>query len=492
MGHALPTSAQVGHDREQNPSTSAPLGVWAACRSTADKQPAITPGPSLVFADRGLLMQGELLEPSIRVTRDRYAWLSLLILLASLPLQWQTVRATTIGYVRPFTLAAIVLLVVAAKWVGSAAALRYRRSATTAIVATGSLLLLTTSFSLFRGAGMGRGAQQLLYATTGLTAGALVFLATTRKTQLPRWLVWAGPASVAMFLLAFANSARSAGVNLAATVTNAIATGDPSRINFALFRAVFASEPNGAARANLRHEIMAALVVVTLYSIWANAILRPRRWIRSTNLVSGAVAALIVLLSLSRSSLLGLVLAALPWLSRPLLRGSARSNEAIAVAVALSAVVVGLFTPVATVLGKAVADTASYEARSAQIPVVLERIARSPIVGSMQADTELSPHNLPLQAFADAGVLAFLASIALLATIFGSALSLFRIYMRTGNAVAGVGVSAAAMPLVRAFTAGSGTFHVVEWLSVGLLLGLRCALGGRAARSRGRAASGVR
>lgn len=423
---------------------------------------------------------------------DRIVGLAALAFFATLPLAWVTVASAGGGFIKPFHLAAFGLVVAClARWrPHRLIAPIWRRH----VAVYGSYAVVLVA-ALSGGLVMGEPflprlllARQAYYAGVSLVIAGFVVLAVGRRAQ--HWLAWAGVVTTAAVIGAFGVALARQGVNPFSIIAEAVIQANPDIITYRLLRSTFRSGDDLAdVASNLRHKVFVGLLVAVFLGLAGQrCIAHARTGTRAVLGIAGVVGAAAVTLSLSRSTILCLVLTLGLYPLRILVRNRARPLQAVALLFLLLLGAALVVSPVGELLYTRFAATGSYESRLvAAGPSFFEDFAQAALIGTEAVQVEKSPHNFILHSWLAGGVVAATAACVLLAAIAQVWTKEAHRYL-TGRAgwvvpvgqlwVLGLGI----IPLVRSFTAGN-QFHLVEWTSVGLFLGVTFANERRAAAS---------
>lgn len=414
-------------------------------------------GTSPVSTRQSLGPRASVLEPVPTVRATRCA-VGLVIFVATLPLQWQAGGATPFGVLRYHHLGALAMIVVA--WPPGEAyrhVLRRLHPLPTAFV-TLTIVGLATAVT-WQGRPVNY-TQTALYAVIGLVAAAALLTAfQTERSR--RILTWTAPSTVVVFIVFYYVSARQAGVDPVAELVRGVQTADAVRMQVRLFTAVFRGADE-AARGNMRHEVMAALVVAGAISMGAAAVCR--RPSRLANLALLVIVA-ICLVSLSRSILLALGLTLLPVVVRIV------SNSDLTPARFYALFVAALTLPLAvgvaaTLLLARLEDTRSYDARLIAFDLTPRELLDRALFGGSQLPE--STHTLIFDALFEGSWIAFVAATVMVVVMIRLATTAGSRYLETGSALPLAIVMALAVIIVRAFTAGGGQIAGPGWLALAL------------------------
>jgi O-antigen ligase len=409
-------------------------------------------------------------------------------MLALLPLRWFKVVATPAGTVffhelGFFVLAAIAFATVRGRVFARAIDLTL---GFTAAMAAG--FAVWTAACLYGGVTLSSTVKEVAYLGCFVAVVGLVVLFAESADPAPlRILRWVGVATTIVLIAALGVSLRQNGVNPVTVLTSAVASGDPTQIESQLFRPAFAGFGFSTTDtvSQLRHEVFAGLLVALLVGSWALARCPFERvWQRSVYYVVTGVAALMIVLSLSRS----IQLAAVAWPLfagyRLVLRGRLSRRALMAIGVLVVGLIVLAVTGVLAVIGSRLSSSSSYNARGAKLGDALETIGQHPWAGG-QYDDLISSHNFVLDAWLRGGVvMAALMAVALLivvARLYGA------LRLLGGAPTELVAASAAfVLPLVRMFTIGAGLMTPPEWVALAFGFAATAVYARERARSRPR------
>lgn len=403
--------------------------------------------------------------------RRRAIWYAMLLLIGLLPLQWQVLARTPLGELRPFHLASLLFVGLFLRdGIGRGHGQTSSTLGPQAVVGFLIYSVLIIALPVGHGDGAAVGIQQLWYAIVGYCVFRLCYNAAPSLSRDAGHLIYAAPVALLIFSLFFYRSSAQAGVNIAATLRDAIIGADPGKIRFALFRATFASGGDEAAKDNLRHEIAAALLVAAYVSAWMQHLLRIRGAARAVVWVSIGLILGFTITSLSRSVIGAVALTAAVPVIALIVRGRVTRSQARVAVVAVSILVTIMVTPLRDVFfERFLSETGSYEDRAARLDSgTVDILSRFPVGGPLAT----SSHNMILDAWLRAGVLAAFTCAVFLGDILRSWLSNLRRYIEQPSWLRLLAIAAVTLPLVRSVTAGSGTLHLSQWIALGLGLGI--------------------
>lgn len=402
----------------------------------------------------------------------RYA---LLLLFALLPLQWFIVTLPVLGRLPLHLVAMLVFTGGVLAWLRPRAFRDVYRLSAPLVWAHAALVTVWAGAAFYHGQSTRDAAEQgiLLVAFLAVAAGVHHVLAR-RPDRLLDTLRWSAAVAVGSLILALAVSTLINGVNAGGVIQSSVASGDPEVLTRGLFQPAFEGFglTGEQAKSNLRHEIFGAILVSALVSAVAGALRPPTsstaQWLLR---LSTALAVLLVVTSLSRAVLL----AACAWpvlaLWRVLRSGTFTVRQA-ALTVGLAATALGLAAVgvLSVVWARFTQDTSSYEARQGLFQQSVEFLSEHPFTGGFET-AGASSHNLVIDTWLRAGILAAAAAVIVIAwmasLLIRTAVDLHREPRWMVPAVALL-----ALPLVRAFTVGGGALPPVQWVCLGLAVGL--------------------
>lgn len=306
-------------------------------------------------------------------------------------------------------------------------------------------------------------------------------------------LFWAAPVSLVVTVAVLAGPAIDAGVSPLASLIEAVNAGDPRPITYDVFRVTFDeidARHGGLVNvsASFRHQMMRINVVALALTLIGAGAAFPRHR-RSLRVVAALVVALVVV-SLSRSTLLALGITGFVMAARPLVTGRFGASAAMRLAGVLVVAVVMVPT-VSSLLGNTVTDETgrSYETRSAAISDAWSEAGSVLPFGvdvSHRSEPLTSPHLLVFDWFLGGGPLGLVAGVALTLVV---ALNLWWAIARLMRAQGGEYLWAVAavlcfsLVLVRCLTASGGLLSPSTWIALGIGTALRT--GGLAALASG-------
>jgi hypothetical protein len=421
--------------------------------------------------------------------RARLAALGLLLALSLLPVQWVFVHSFGLHYlgVVPGTILAVGCVPVAIRrWYWGSV-----RSFAVSVAFFCSILALFGWYWEASGVGPLRVLGQVSVA---LLLFRLLAAATADPGQYLREITilrLAAPLALFAYWLTFLRSMSRAGISLM-TYVNGIGSGDPTMIEYEVFRSAFnqgsavtRADP-GFLSANLRHEIMAALILAAMVTLWSLVVCRASGAVRRLCMVSSGLIVVTVMLSLSRAIVLGLVLSSVVlFVSRAAMRGALPRRLWLFAGATLMGVYFVAFTPYADLIHERfLTQTSSYAVRSTSTREVVDQVASSPtafLLGGEQRIGRASSHNMVLDAWSVAGVVGGVAAIAVLLVLVRRWLVVARRFVvsRRTDRLLFLTLVAGALPLVRVFTAGGGLLHLVQWMLVAFFLAVSAGLAKR-------------
>jgi hypothetical protein len=336
------------------------------------------------------------------------------------------------------------------------------------------LTMLLVASGLLHAATWADPAQQYLYVLIGLVV-ACAFLTARESPGGQALLAWCGPVALLSFLVVFARSLGAAGISPLVALESATSA-DPTAALLRFFRVVIRTA-NEEAAVQTRHEMFASLLVASYASLAAN----PRGLARRVVALTVVASAALVLVSLSRAVMLAAAIAPALMLVRYLTRGYLPVGGVLGgLAVLLASP--WIIPPVWRIIeSRVVDDTLSYEARlgvfgELSAGDVFRRLA----VGG--GDFGVSTHTMVLDAFLLGGVVAGGTALAIVFMFASLGARAAALYLRTGGIAELAAVGCIALVLVRAFTAGGGLLHLVEWAGLGVAVAVLLAAQPKAER----------
>lgn len=413
---------------------------------------------------------------------------ALIVFLAVLPLEWMTVASVGgeagAGFIKPFHLAAIAFTVVLfARWRPRAVIgpVWHRHLAIYAAYVVVLAVAVASSFA-YTDPFLSRTLviRQLYYAGTSLFIAGFLVLVIGQRAQ--RWLAASGVVATGALMIAFVYALALQGANPITILGNAIAQADPDIITYQLLRSTFRTDADLAdVAANLRHKVFIGLLVAVLLGLACSAIIERRhRLLRGALAVGSVLGFALVLLSLSRSTILCMSIPFMLYPLRILVRNRARPAQAVTLIVAVATGLAVLISPIGQLLLVRFTATGSYTSRlTAAGPSFLEDFLGAALLGTAKSSVEKSPHNFILNAWLAGGIVAGTAATVMLLALAWIWLREARRYLTDGPGwvvpvepvwVLGIGV----IPIVRSFTSGN-QFHMVEFTAIALFVGLTLA-----------------
>lgn len=429
--------------------------------------------------------------PATRRAGVRGPAAALLAFLVVLPLEWTAVVGAAGGFIKPFHLAAAVLVVVCvARWRPARLVGPVWHRHVGVFGAYAVVLAIAGAATVARAdpvVPLDLVLRQMAYAAATIVMTGCVALVAGTAAQ--RWLAFSGVTATAVLLVGFAVALAKQSINPLTLLTDALARADPDVISYQLLRTVFRTDADlTEVAANLRHKVFVGLLVAVYLGLACSAMInRRQRLLRAVLAAGAALGFLLVLVSLSRSTILCMAVPPVLFLLRLLLRNRARPGQVAGVVVAIAAALAAAVSPLGDLLTARFADTASYTARlTAAGPSFVDQLAHSALLGTDGASVGTTPHNAILNAWLAGGVLAAVAATVMLVAFLVVWLRELRRYLTDGPGwVLQVGqlwvLAIGATFLVRSFSSGN-QFHMVDLTAMGLFLGLTFA-NERAARA---------
>jgi O-antigen ligase len=189
---------------------------------------------------------------------------------------------------------------------------------------------------------------------------------------------------------------------------------------------------------------------------------------------SMVAAALLLLISLSRSILVAAAIWPLLSLIRALLTGRVSPRQQIAVVVGAAGAGVLALTGFLSLLWiRFTEETDSYDTREDLIGLALERIQENFWTGGIDV-TRTSSHNFALDMWQRGGIFTGLPAVFIFLFISLLWLQLL-LRVRTISDELFPLVAAMALPCVRLVTQGGGSLQIVEWVTLAFVLGILAA-----------------
>lgn len=280
-----------------------------------------------------------------------------------------------------------------------------------------------------------------------------------------------------------ARALSSSGQNPWWVLTQALQSGNTNDFIFGLFRNAFSAGLKGTSledvevRSNLRHGIISALLCSALISQLFLAQAKRVPAIIKHIAIGGTISVLLfTLVSLSRSMMLilaiyALVLTGLWFVQKKYIYviGS------ISVITFISVFVFSYSRLGTTLENRVFSETSAYQGRLLGIQLAMEEINRHPLFPDASGAKLPSPHNFLFDAWLGGGLIAAVAALVSMVTI---AVLWARLAAWSASGehwarwqmcapILGAGI----IPMVRFVTAGSGTLHLGEWISLALFVG---------------------
>ncbi|CAN5813696.1 hypothetical protein BH20ACT6_BH20ACT6_07260 [soil metagenome] len=404
-------------------------------------------------------------------------WL-VVLMFALLPLQWFVVAGTPLGQARLHQVAMLGLAMVIAVRLPLRNYVPVLRTGRVFIIANLYLVGVILAVATYRGDGVGSGARQLLYLLVFVALGGYFYRAAASRDQrvLGSLRLVAAVTGISV-LLGFTIAMLVNGVNPAGVFARSIAAADPEIFQKEVFKSSFAGfgYDEESARGNLRHEIFGSVLLSMLVSTWAMRVgSAPTRGVLLGYRATMMLGVALLTLSLSRSILIAAAVWPLLAVWRSLRRGelSPRQVGVLFGSLALAGVV--LASGLGTVLvNRFFTDTTGYAARAENYWGAFAAIPDHWVVGGFATAGE-SSHNFVIDTLLRDGIFAAIPAAVIVVTmliVFGwMSLRLPRLPAALVPVVA-----ALALPLVRASTSGGGLIPPVEWVALGLVVGVLAA-----------------
>lgn len=418
--------------------------------------------------------------PAIASGAARGPAVALVAFVAVLPLEWTTVGGVAGGFIKPFHIAAIVFVgFCLARWrpgrvVGPVWHRHYKIFAAYFVV-----LAVTLAASVARPDPVlprDLVLRQLMYAATAVFVAGCLVLILNRPAQ--RALAATGAIATVVLLAVFGVALVQQHINPFTLLSNAFTQANPDIISYQLLRAVFRTDLDlPEVSANLRHKVFIGLLIAIFVGLACAAILeRQHRLLRATVTVSSVIGFSLVLLSLSRSTILCMGAPLLLYLLRLLVTARARPAQAFGLVVALAATLAAVASPLGTLLTARFSDTASYTARlTAAGPSFLDQFGPAALLGTTSSAVGTTPHNSILNAWLAGGVLAAIPAAVMMVAFVLIWLREAHRYVTNGPGwklwveplwILAVGATF----IVRSFTSGN-QFHMVDLTAMAVFLG---------------------
>ena len=394
---------------------------------------------------------------------------ALLLLLMVLPLQWFLVGGLRLHILAMLLFLVASLVATPPRYVGTVVGVTW------AFVAANAALSLTwISANRYHGLGMREPVQQLAYLAVFLSVAAVVHRALlSSRTAWVDTMRWLALVVSLILVAAMAISMSINNIDPAQVFATSVASADPELLQKQLFKAAFVGFgfDEEAANGNFRHEVFAALLLAMSVSS-ACAGLRPfdSAVARRLYQVSMALAAVLIVLSLSRSVTLALAVWPVLALVRAFLAMRMTPGLAVRAVLAAAGVAALAATGALTVVWvRFTQDTTSYESRDGLLEQAFANIRRHAITGGVPTASE-SSHNFVLDSWLRAGVFAALAAVVVLVLLVGALVSLLTLLPRGPVWTLPVCMMFV-LPLVRLFTSGGGEIPPVSWVGLGIAAG---------------------
>ena len=390
---------------------------------------------------------------------SRRAALGILALTVPLPLQWQSLGHGPLGTIRWFHIGAIVMVLIGRPTKNE---LRAVLDKLRPLPAASALVTICAVIAALGWHGNWVAPLQVfVYIVFGIFGGACVLKAFANRSGL-RLLALSGPLTLFTFIAMFSQSIQRAGVNAARTFQQALLQGDTHALEFGLYRAAFRTT-DPSARDNLRHEVVAALLVATYLSIAACAYLGQ---FKAINAVSTLIVFALVSVSLSRSVMIAMVIPIVLAAIKVMSRGRLPVWGFLGVIIGLGASPY-LVAKLGPLLAARFQDTGSYNGRVSNLislsgSDVLHRLVFG---GQTLAN---STHMWVIDSFLNGSWLGgFAAALAVLVMVRLAA-ETTRLYFRVGGLFYYGLMAGVILTIMRAFTTGGGNIYEGEWFALGL------------------------
>lgn len=400
--------------------------------------------------------------------------LALPLLFAVLPAQWFVVPVPGAGPQRAHLVAIGLFTVAVLALHRLRAVLPVVNRAWPFVVANVCLIAIWSAANVYHAVSLRQPFQEAVQLAAFVAVAVLVHRgARDPDTGILQAARWTALVCCSSLLVTLSYSMLANGVNPAAVFGQTLAQADPGILQRELFRTAFMNFgfDDEAVRGNIRHEVFGAVLTAMVLSAAAERRfpLRPRG-ARTLHRFSLALGATLLIVSLSRSVLLGAMawplLALVASLQRQRLSG--RQLTALVVGVgALGLAGVGGFLSVLWV--RFTQDTGSYEARGTLMDAALANIREHWLLGGIDV-AGASAHNFVIDMWQRAGVFAALSALVVVVVLIGLWISLIA---RLGRAPAWLlpVTAGLALPVVRLFTAGGGVIPPVQWIALGVVAG---------------------
>lgn len=400
--------------------------------------------------------------------------LALPLLFAALPAQWFMVPVPGLGPQRAhiiaiglFTLAVLPLHRVRVH-------LAVVNRAWPFVAASVCLVAIWSVANFYHAMSLRQPFQEAVQLGAFVAVGVLVYRGArdpdTGILQAARWVALVCCSSL---LVALSYSMSANGVNPAAVFGQTLAQADPGILQRELFRSAFMNFgfEDQAVRGNIRHEVFGAVLAAMVLSAAAE-----RRYplppgaARALHRFSLALAATLLIVSLSRSVLLGAVAWPVLALVASMQRQQIGGRQLTALAALVGAGGIAWASGFLSVLWVRFSqDTGSYDARGTLMDTALANIREHWLIGGIDV-AGASAHNFVIDMWQRAGVFAALSALAVVVVLIGLWISLVG---RLGSGPAWLlpVTAGLALPIVRLFTAGGGVIPPVQWVALGVVAG---------------------
>ncbi len=263
------------------------------------------------------------------------------------------------------------------------------------------------------------------------------------------------------------------GVNPAAVFGQTVAQANPEILQRELFRSAFMNFgfEDQDVRGNIRHEVFGAVLAAMVLAAAAERRYPfPPGTARTLHRFSLGLGAFLLVVSLSRSVILGALAWPLLALVQSLQRQRLGGRQLMAAVLAVGALAIAWVSGFLSVLWvRFTQDTGSYQARDSLMGAALANIREHWLIGGIDV-AGASSHNYVIDSWQRAGIFAALAALTVTVVLIGLWISLIG---QLGTAppwmlpvTAGL-----ALPIVRLFTAGGGVIPPVQWVALGVVAG---------------------
>ena len=342
------------------------------------------------------------------------------------------------------------------------------------VAASVCLVAIWSAANLYHGMSLRQPFQEAVQLGAFVAVAVLVYRGArdpdTGILQAARWVALVCCASL---LVALSYSLAANGVNPAAVFSQTLAQADPGILQRELFRSAFMNFgfEDEAVRGNIRHEVFGAVLAAMVLSAAAE-----RRYplqpgvARTLHRFSLALAATLLIVSLSRSVLLGAMAWPVLALVASMQRQKIGGRQLTALVVVVGAGAIAWASGFLSVLWvRFTQDTGSYDARGALMDTALANIQEHWLIGGIDV-AGASAHNFVIDMWQRAGVFAALSALAVVVVLIGLWISLVA---RLGSGPAWLlpVTAGLALPIVRLFTAGGGVIPPVQWVALGVVAG---------------------